>query len=341
MTGTSVLMPLNFLLCIDRNFVLGAGALIASLFYHHPEHKLKFFIFTSSESQAEIKDLLLPRLACRFPEAAESISFFSYDKIKLFKRLKDKVNSRILVQCMRIIAARECQIIGSNLIYLDADIVCCAPIAELADLDLHEHPIAVTGYSQVPKTITTDSGSKFTIAHYFVSGVMVFNLPVWNSTNLDERCIEFVAAEHPVLPDQDALNVICGDAAYHLDDKYQRAPKTLNGALILHFAGGKPWAPWRYNEYPEATNLFRFYCKMFEPDVAQWISFRKGKNTLVNFNTFHARKAAKWLSKIFFKRGRYLTAFYYYWQHLQIKMQQKGIIGIILMRSNTRSRGKQ
>ena len=76
---------------------------------------------------------------------------------------------------------------------------------------------------------------------------------------------------------------------------------------------------------------------MFEPDVTQWISFKQDKDTLVNFNWFHARKAMKWLSKLFLKRGNYKAFIYFYWRHLQIKIKQKGIIGILLMKSNTRS----
>ncbi len=329
--------PLNFLLCIDRNFVLGAGALIASLLVNHPKRQCQFYIFTSAQAQAEIKDKL-SRLQRNFPRIAEQLHYLSYDAIPLFGKLQGKVNSRILVQCMRIIAVRACPIVGRNLIYLDADIVCLGDLSELADTDFGEKAVAVMSDCKHPIEITTDSGHMFTVDHYFVSGVMVFNQSAWNASSLDEQCINFVAAEHPVFPDQDALNVVCAEHCAYLDDKYQRSPASFEpDGVILHYAGGKPWTPWHFHEYPMAVNVFRRYCKLFEPDVTKWITFKAQKDTLLNFNSFHARRAAKWLSKLFFKRGRYLAGFYFYWRHLQIKLQQKGVIGILMMRSNTRS----
>lgn len=329
--------PLNFLLCIDRNFVLGAGALIASILVNHSNRQCQFYIFTSSEEQAEIRNKLT-RLQRNFPRIAEQLHYFSYDAIPLFGKLQGKVNSRILVQCMRIIAVRACPIVGHNLIYLDADIICLGDLSELADTDFENKPLAVVSDRKKAKEIITDRGRKFTVDKYFVSGVMVFNQPVWNASDLDEQCINFVVAEQPVLPDQDALNVVCAANCAYIDSKYQHAPASFESdSVILHYAGGKPWTPWHFHEYPMAVNVFRRYCKLFEPDVTKWITFKAQKDTLLNFNSFHARRAAKWLSKLFFKRGRYLAGFYFYWRHLQIKLQQKGVIGILMMRSNTRS----
>lgn len=190
------------------------------------------------------------------------------------------------------------------------------------------------------RTFSTDAGHTFTVDHYFCSGVMVFNIDKWKTTNLDERCLEFVLKECPVLPDQDALNVICSDELVFIENKYQvyQGQNSVVDRVFLHFAGTKPWCPWFPLYFIDDVNSFRKACKLFEPDVTQWISFKPNKNTLVNFNHFHARKAMKWLSQLFYKRKNYKAFLYFYFKHLQIKVKQKGLLGILLFKSTTRSK---
>ena len=242
---------------------------------------------------------------------------------------------------MRIASVKSCNVVNSStLIYLDADIVCNGDLSELSNLDFKNKVIAATK-GEGPKDITTLSGDKFHIKDYYCAGVLIFNLDIWNKCNLDEKLVDWIIKYRPSLQDQDAFNVLCEGSALVLDELYQIQPPYKGGlkddAILVHYAGGKPWAPWQFKRNMKATNLFRHYCKLFEPDVTQWISFKQDKDTLVNFNSFHARKAMKWLSKLFLKRGNYKAFIYFYWRHLQIKIKQKGIIGILLMKSNTRT----
>lgn len=126
---------LNFLLCIDHNFILGAGALIASIFEHNEDSFLRFHIFTSSTYRERAISILVPRLQHRFQVTEDNFKFYSYEDIPLFKKLKGKVNDRILVQCMRIIAVRACELTEDRLIYLDADIICNTSTKDLAFVD--------------------------------------------------------------------------------------------------------------------------------------------------------------------------------------------------------------
>ena len=332
---TSAPIKLNFLLCINRNFVLGAGTLVASIFEHNPHADINFYIFTSAEFKSRAEKYLLPRLARRFKQAAQSLHFLTYEDIQLFNKLKGQVSERILMCCLRLIVPRCLQINSDRLIYLDADMVCNGDLSELASLDLQGKALGVTSGGQ--RTFVTDAKHKFTVEHYFCAGFLMFNLTVWNSTDLDERCVEFVVKEHPSLSDQDALNVVCAEHIYTVDDKYQTFPANSQNGVIVHYAGGKPWTPWHFHENTNAVNLFRRCCKLFEPDVAQWISFRLEKDSLVNFNYTQARKAMKWLSKLFFKRRNYRASLYFYYLHLKIKFKQKGFLGILLLKSNTRS----
>ena len=60
-------------------------------------------------------------------------------------------------------------------------------------------------------------------------------------------------------------------------------------------------------------------------------------NLAVLLNFANHRKGTKWISKKLFKRGFTKAGLYFYARHLYIKVKQKGLIGTLLFRSNTRS----
>ncbi|MBO8414846.1 MAG: hypothetical protein IAB19_00485 [Proteobacteria bacterium] len=320
---------MDILLCVDKNFLLGCGALIASILFYNKQ-PIRFHIFTSEPNQPYIKEQLLSRLKSNVLAASAEFLFYTYENIALYKLLKGKVNERVLIQCIRIMAPKACKTGSNNLIYLDADIICLGDLSALSRTDLQSSPIGVTVGG--PRNVYGKE-----IKNYFISGVVVFNLKIWNNTELDRQCIEFIAEKKPKLADQDALNYFASEQAVIFPAEYQHYWEYNDETVLLHYAAGKPWAPWRYSVNIKAVNAFRRHCKLFEPDVTQWCSFKKDKQTLVNFNQFHARRAMKYLAQLFKKRKNYTAALYFYYEHYRIKVKNKGIIGTLLMRSNTRS----
>ena len=243
----------------------------------------------------------------------------------------------MLIQSIRIMAARDCEIKARNLIYLDVDIICTGNLEFLADLDMGESPLGVIPNDPTFKHIEEVKGG-YKLNKYFGSGVMVFNLEVWNRTDLDEKCIDFIAKNKPRYPDQDALNVVCDGLTFMLPKKYQEIWETKDDTVLVHYVGEKPWMPWcrSGSKFPlQEINRFRKFAKIFEPKVALWVSFNKDREVLLNFANH--RKGTKWISKKLFKRGNRKGGWYFYVRHLYIKVKQKGIIGTLLLRSNTRS----
>lgn len=331
------MINVNVILCIDLNFIFGSGTLIVSLLKNNQDCFFTFYIYTLKAEQDFIKENLQKRLEklgyCNF-----KIEFIEFERIKRFDELQKSVNKRELMCVSRLIAVDDCPVAQSDdrLLYLDADMICVKQgIKELYSIELGTKILAANPMYD-PNTL-----KPFNIyrKHYFCAGILLINLKEWKANDIGYKSMQFVIDKHPVLSDQDALNVVCNENVVFLPLKYNfDKAKLEKDTVIYHYAGMKPWSPWGWNQgRSEVINEFRKYAKLFEPDVTKWITFKKDKFALVNFNSFSARYAAKWMSKLFFKKGNLKAALYFYWQHLVIKVRTKGIIGILLLKSNTKA----
>lgn len=328
---------IDLLFCIDKPFVLGTGALIVSILEHNQDRQLRFHIYCSEKEFDFIKYNLSSRLKKLNNYQNYELIFKTYENLSLYKKLQGTINHRMLIQSIRIMAARDCEIKARNLIYADVDIICTGSLDYLADVDLGESPLAVIPNDPTFQRIEEVKGG-YRLNKYFGSGVMVFNLDKWSKTSLDEKCIEFISQNKPRYPDQDALNVICDGLTFMLPKRYQEIWETKEDTVFVHYVGEKPWMPWcrSSSKFPlREINLFRKFAKTFEPNVCLWLSFNKDKDVLLNFANH--RKGTKWISKKLSKRGFTSAGLYFYARHLYIKVKQKGIIGTLLFRSNTRS----
>lgn len=175
------------------------------------------------------------------------------------------------------------------------------------------------------------------VPQYFNSGVLFINIAQWNKSKIGEIATDLVCKYQPKLPDQDALNAALCDRWQTLPEHFQSSwvchPKTV----FIHYVGAKPWEPWHFKHNPDAVNYFRQCAKIFAPNVSLWITFKPQKNAWINFSRYKTRKASKWIAKLMLKRKHYGACLHFYALHLRTKIKQKGIIGILLLRSNTRS----
>lgn len=322
-------MNIDILLCLNESFIFGAGTIIASINKYNAKNNICYHIFVPENQHLKIKSELVKRIS----QPNVTLNFYNYTDIPSFNILKNNLNERMAVQCVRILAPRACKNVSQNLIYIDADIICLGDISPLASLNLGDKPLAA-----VPDD---PSGSSSIHVHdkalkqYFCSGVLVFNLKKWLATSLEDECIKFVATYKPKFPDQDALNYVCDGICGILSSKYNCMWKLQDDAVFIHFINNKPWAPWHFNKDHTLINLFRQHAKLFEPDVTQWVSFKESRNVLINY-AFH-RKGTKWISRKLFSRKCFKAGIYYYLRHLTIKYKQKGLTGILLLKSSTRS----
>ena len=331
------MINVNVILCIDINFIFGSGSLIVSLVKNNQDCFFTFYVYTLKAEQAFIKKQLQERLQ-RVVFSNFKLEFIEFERIKQFEELQKKVNKRELMCVARLIAVDDCPITQKEdrLLYLDADMICMQQgIKDLYTIDLGAKILAANPI-YITKTL-----KPFNIYRkdYFCAGILLINLKEWKANDIGNKSMQFVIEKRPELSDQDALNVVCNENVILLPSKYNFDKAQLEkDTVIYHYAGTKPWSPWGWKKgRAEVINEFRKYAKLFEPDVTKWITFKKDKFALVNFNSFSARFASKWMSKQFLKKGNLKAAFYFYLQHLLIKVKTKGIIGILLLRSNTKS----
>lgn len=323
-------MKIDILLCINEIFTFGTGTLIASLAKHNQIHQLYFHIFAPSNQISSIK----AKLNERFHDNDNLFFlYYEYSDIPEFIKLKKRMNERMAVQCVRILAVRICKVHSNKLLYLDADFICLADIRELLSIDLGSYHLGVVPNDPSYQTIVKLEDKS--LNQYFCSGLLIFNLSKWLSSDLERKCIEFIIHYKPKYPDQDALNYICENKCFMLDQKYHYKWQSGKDAVFLHYIGDKPWEPWNFTFNKTAVNLFRYYAKQFEPNVNKWISFNPRKKVLINYSEH--RKGTKWLAYRMLHLKHYKGALFFYVKHLLIKLKQKGVVGFILLKSNTRS----
>jgi len=112
-------------------------------------------------------------------------------------------------------------------IYLDVDISVNLDIAELARIDLQDSYIAAVpefGIEIIRKTKAENLYIRDNLGlnannYYINSGVLVFNIPKWQELNLTNQCLAKLAI-CTRSPDQDAINMVCKDHIYYLEQKY-------------------------------------------------------------------------------------------------------------------------
>lgn len=134
---------------------------------------------------------------------------------------------------------------GARLLTLDSDMIVNRSVRPLFELNMLGDYVAATH-----DTPRIDDYS------YFNSGLMVINVDKFQSFDVAERCLRWLA-EHPARPhwpDQDALNHVVGHKWYRLDrtwnlafcgsrfDEEPISPAFYETANIAHFTGQtKPW----------------------------------------------------------------------------------------------------
>lgn len=116
-----------------------------------------------------------------------------------------------------------------KMIYLDADIMCCADVREYFDIDVSAHELAAT---------LDVVGHRFFPRRYCNSGVLLLNLSRIRKTGLFEKARMKVKSRWMLMPDQSAINM---------------------------FATAKLVLPYRFNEQRsiKADTVFKHFCKGF------------------------------------------------------------------------------
>ncbi len=322
------------LFCTDRNFVFAAGALLVSMVENSPHLTYIFHICTRRVDMDFVKTRLVDRIRELYPDCRHQFNYYAIEDFPSYSRLTAVLNQRQALICTRLTMPDELQCSSDRLLFIDVDMICQHEPLAAAEVELG---VEVPMMFAAPEGRAENVCGREVIDPYFNAGILLFNLPVWRRGQWADKCIELLGRYHPVLADQDVLNALLEPKAV-LSTTFQCDPAQYSGqSNFVHYAGGKPWDPWHYGEYKAPVKLFRKYAKIFEPDVTRWITFKQDKDCWINYNRYRERKASKWMAKKMLRRGSYKGFLYFCLRHYLVKFRQKGLLGMLLMRSSTRS----
>jgi lipopolysaccharide biosynthesis glycosyltransferase len=161
-----------------------------------------------------------------------------------------------------------------KVLYLDADTIIQKDLSDVYQTDIKDSYIAATKDGlmyQFPEHITEIGldWRKF----YFNSGIMLLNLKNMRQDAIIEKSITYFNTHYEVFGDQDILNVVANDKVvpisyryncnstffeekdadflsnFYNEKVYQTSRENYDNAVILHFAGHKPWTEWYTHSY--------------------------------------------------------------------------------------------
>ncbi len=313
---------------------MGAGALMISLIENNPDIKFTFYIAVSEDDIQAIQQHLEKRLYELYGNKNLKIVLKTFNRFAKFQELRKRVNHRMAVQCARLFIDEYFKDEGTVL-YADVDMVNISP---LPDFKLFLFPLADTAIRAskgAGMRSKTDRVCGTEVTTYFWSSLLSIDIKKWQNAEIGNKAIENVIKYRPILPDQDALNAAAIGKFSEFTDNFQSMWQVKHNTVFLHYPWRKPWEPWHYNHHKAETKFFRKYAKIFAPNVCDWISFRKNKKVFINY--YNNRFATKYLAKVLFRRGFFRAAVFYYLRHYYIKVRQKGILGILLLKSNSRT----
>lgn len=236
--------------CADRRVLPGLHVAAYSVVANHDDNhsRVHLHVFSDEITAADV-DLL--RKTLNGTRKQYSLDFHSVSSA-LFSDFPSMSGSwgaylRLLVPSILSV---------ERIIYLDVDIVCHLDVADLADVDLANHPAGFVAESTIGKApdrtiikLMPDQGD----LPYFNSGVMVVNRELWQRKNITERCLSFLKDAKVESHDQSALNYILLRDWQQLDSHFnfisnwrKNWPSLRNEALsrgnLIHFLDfPKPW----------------------------------------------------------------------------------------------------
>lgn len=240
------------LITTDQSFCNRLPALIRNLLAFATEH-VDFYIITSfpienSPEKELFNDLLTSdRLTLHFHYISPEHRF-KYEQVDYSKDARGNAMSLRLY-------ATELNITG-RLLYLDADIICAAPYAELFDseqVDLQGKTLGVVADSYIMNKANINGKVTYTkklstpAAHldynaqnvYFNSGFLLIDMDKLNTSNLWLKHIAELK-NYTAFPDQDLLNVIHYGDTVELSSKYNYLIYHLINTRYYFFKDGWP-----------------------------------------------------------------------------------------------------
>ncbi len=149
----------------------------------------------------------------------------------------------------------------SKMLYLDADVMALADIAELYDIDVNDVELAA---------VLDKVGHFWITEQYFNSGVLLLNLDKIRESGLFKKCVDFCRERKLIMCDQSALNKFVTDKKI-LPYKYNEQRDIQEDTVIKHFCKGFIW--YDFKQWERETVKKKFGDDIFKEEYEAFDRF--------------------------------------------------------------------
>jgi len=256
---------MNLAIAFDKNYLTPFYALITSIFVNNSKVPFVFhFIVRSDVTESEKKKISnyveQNDSKCRFYEVDENL-------ISQFVVLGKWTSSVYYKMFFPLIVPNTID----KMLYLDTDMLVIGHLKPLFEIDLLDKPLGAVydNYVKVqPSLGIIEEGN------YFNSGMLLYNLPIWNDLRISERAISFLTEfpEKIKFVDQCALNGVLLGNWFHISEKYnllysyipQAISKNelnefIKDKVVIHFTLQRPW---NFICKNRLRDLYKYYLKL-------------------------------------------------------------------------------
>ncbi len=294
-SGSNRDCDLHIAFAIDDNFIKPTVISMVSIIFNNPNRSLHFHICTTSisgDNLDKIKELSMNGNLLTIHIFDDNI----FSEYQILKHLPISMYYRLVIPSIL-------KGIATQILYLDADIICNGGIDELLNQCIDNYVIAAcidyAVVSKLPNYISELGLGCY--KNYFNSGVMLINVRRWHDDDVLFHFNEIISKRRYRFPDQDVLNVVLENRVLFLTKKFNvfSTRNKSNDVVFLHFAGGsKPWK--------NIANRHGLYAKYYE--LSPW----KDENLPMPKNRKECIKHAIKLCK----DGKYVTSVYWIFKML-------------------------
>lgn len=286
---------------VDQNYARPLGIMLTSILEHN--ENVAAHIFADELSEADLGRLR--RLAARY---GVSCVWYQVDKASVAAFPTTLHWSTAMY--FRFFAGEYLSERIERILYLDSDMLCVGPLAELFFADLKGK-----GAAAVPDGGLTP-GRLQRIGHtgdgYFNSGMLVIDLTYWREKRIFERAMGLLR-DHPERYeafDQDVLNLVYSDAVLWVGERWNRSSNERDeypkDTAIIHYIGTpKPWLAWYYCS---GENFYE-KCRL----RSEW----RDVPLITAPQTIHEKRL---MSRASFRRGEVVKGICWYGRYLKQKL---------------------
>lgn len=240
---------------VDRNYLPHLATALVSFLRFHNSNSATIGLIYSDIDQNEL-EVFKKYFAAKGLKIVSFLAPCCFDDIKTGSHFNKVIFYRLL--------APELFNEHRKILYIDCDILFCANVYSLFDVELGDSVLAAidrSPFSGVPRYLQNAT------ARYFASGLLLIDTRRFTKALTKERCIKFLKNHYYEMPDQDALNYAVPDfksihPSYSVETSFLVSDcafaDMIGDPKIIQFSGSsKPWHLANKHPYKRHYWLYR------------------------------------------------------------------------------------